>query len=117
MDTKLATKQIRIQQWSEIIHDRKASGLMVDEYCELHSLSRNQYYYWLREIKKQALDSCAPQLVELKPSAIIEPTLPAQQSGQFTPEMTINIHGASVCINSATPPELIARVMGVMLNA
>ena len=23
MDTKLATKQIRIQQWSEIIHDRK----------------------------------------------------------------------------------------------
>ena len=69
MDTKLATKQIRIQQWSEIIHDRKASGLMVDEYCELHSLSRNQYYYWLREIKKQALDSCAPQLVELKPSA------------------------------------------------
>ena len=55
MDTKLATTQIRIQQWAAVIHDRQESGLKVDEYCEQHGLSRNAYYYWLRKVKEAAL--------------------------------------------------------------
>lgn len=119
MDTKLVTKQIRIKQWSEIIRDRKESGLMVDDYCERNGISRNQYYYWLREIKKQALESYAPQLVELQPPAAKEQcqgTLPASEN-KFNTEMIINVRGASICINSATPPELLARVVGVIANA
>lgn len=42
MDTKVATTQIRIQQWTEIIQDRSTSGLTVDDYCESHGLSRKQ---------------------------------------------------------------------------
>ena len=48
MDTRLATNQIRLQQWAAIIHDRKESGLKVDDYCKLNNLSRNAYYYWLK---------------------------------------------------------------------
>lgn len=65
MDTKVATTHIRIQQWTEIIQDWNTSGLTVDNYCESHGLSRNQYYYWLRKVKTRILES-APQLVELK---------------------------------------------------
>lgn len=117
MDTKLATKQIRIQQWAEIIHDCKESGLMVDEYCELHSISRNKYYYWLREIKKQALEKCTPQIVELQPPVSIEHKLLSTSGNEFDTEMIISIRGASICINSATPPELLERVVGVITNA
>jgi transposase-like protein len=38
--------------------------LSVDDYCEGHGLSRNQYYYWLRKVKARFLEA-APQLVEL----------------------------------------------------
>lgn len=55
MDTKLATTQIRIQQWAAVIHDRQESGLKVDDYCEQHGLSRNAYYYWLRKVKEADL--------------------------------------------------------------
>ncbi len=55
MDTKLATNQIRLQQWAAIIKERCESGLKVNEYCELHRLSHNAYYYWLRKIRKAAL--------------------------------------------------------------
>ena len=41
MDTKAATTQIRIQQWAEIIQDRSASGLTVDDYCESHGLQKS----------------------------------------------------------------------------
>lgn len=46
MDTRLATNQIRLSEWTRIIKDRCQSGLKVDEYCEQHHLSRHAYYYW-----------------------------------------------------------------------
>ena len=55
MDTKLATQQIRIQQWAAIIKDRISSGLKVDDYCRQHDISRDAYYYWLRKVKEAAL--------------------------------------------------------------
>jgi transposase-like protein len=55
MDTRLATNQIRLSEWTRIIKDRCQSGLKVDEYCEQHQLSRHAYYYWLRKVKEAAL--------------------------------------------------------------
>lgn len=45
MNTKLATRQIRLHEWAAIIKDCKASGQKVDIYCEQHGLSRDAYYY------------------------------------------------------------------------
>ena len=55
MNTKLATRQIRLNEWAVIIKDCKASGQKVDIYCEQHGLSRDAYYYWLRKVKEAAL--------------------------------------------------------------
>lgn len=54
MNTKLAIRQIRLNEWAAIIKDCKASGQKVDIYCEQHGLSRNAYY-WLRKVKEVAL--------------------------------------------------------------
>ena len=55
MNTKLATTQIRITEWAAIIKDCKSSGMKVDDYCQLHDISRDAYYYWLRKVKTAAL--------------------------------------------------------------
>ena len=55
MNTKLATTQIRITEWAAIIKDCKSSGMKVDDYCQLHDISRDAYYYWLRKAKTAAL--------------------------------------------------------------
>lgn len=65
MDTRLATNQIRLQQWAAIIHDRKESGLKVDDYCKLNNLSRNAYYYWLKKLRTAALESSEVTFAEL----------------------------------------------------
>ena len=51
MDTRLATTNIRIQQWTAIFKAKAESGLTVDEYCEQNDISRNAYYYWLRRAR------------------------------------------------------------------
>ena len=67
MDTRLATNQILLSEWTRIIKDRCQSGLKVDDYCKQHQLSRHAYYYWLRKVKEAAL---------IHNSFIILPTLP-----------------------------------------
>ena len=55
MNTKLATKEIRLNEWAGIIKSCRVSGLKVDDYCRQHDISRDAYYYWLRKVKEKAL--------------------------------------------------------------
>lgn len=122
MDTKVATTQIRIQQWTEIIQDRSASGLTVDDYCESHGLSRNQYYYWLRKVKSRILES-APQLVELKVPETIptirEPVSRQKQAAVTTdvPQLVISKGGIDIRVNSNISPELLRMVFECLQHA
>ena len=118
MDTKLATTQIRIQQWAAVIHDRQESGLKVDDYCEQHGLSRNAYYYWLRKVKESALTQTG--FVEIQ-SVITAPEAgsktPQDESASFIPQMLVSVNGMSLSIRQDTPMDLFAKVIGAIRHA
>ena len=118
MDTKLATTQIRIQQWAAVIHDRQESGLKVDDYCKQHGLSRNAYYYWLRKVKESALTQTG--FVEIQ-SVITAPEAgsktPQDESTSFIPQMLVSVNGMSLGIRQDTPMDLFARVIGAIRHA
>ena len=104
MNTKAATTQIRIQQWTEIIQDRNTSGLTVDDYCERHGLSRNQYYYRLRRVETRILES-APQIVERKMPAAVPAegeltTVQIQPAASDVPQLVISKGGIDIRVNS-----------------
>ncbi len=46
------SKQYRRKQWALAIHEQKQSGLPVDEWCRQKGLSRYQFYYRQREVRK-----------------------------------------------------------------
>jgi len=118
MDTKLATMQIREQQWAMIIQDRINSGLNVAKYCELNNLSRNKYFYWLRKIKEHAIESQPAQMVELtepKPQ-MTSSTIP-EVSNYFCSQMLITVGNTTLSINDATSSALLARVLEVINHA
>lgn len=121
MNTKAATTQIRIQQWTEIIQDRITSGLTVDDYCESHGLSRNQYYYWLRRVKARILES-APQIVELKmPATVPAVSGPApvqiQPAAADIPQLVISRGDIDIRVNSNISPELLTMVFECLSHA
>ena len=102
MDTKVATTQIRIQQWTEIIQDRSTSGLTVDD-------------YWLRKVKARILES-APQLMELKiPETIPESKEPVSRQKQTAvttdvSQLVISKVSIDIRVNSNISPELLSMV-------
>lgn len=44
MDTKIATKQFRLQYWAGIIKECKASGMRTKDWIIEHNISHDAYY-------------------------------------------------------------------------
>ena len=110
MNTKLATTQIRINEWAAIIKDCKASGMKVDEYCQQHDISRDAYYYWLRKVKEAALQQSG--FVELP----VPQNQPTPATG-FAVQMFVKVAGVELGINNETPTELLTRILEVIRHA
>lgn len=110
MNTKIATRQVRIKQWAEIIQDRCNSGMKILDYCASHGITKDQYFYWLRRVKAAAIDA-NPSLVELpqpdnKLSTIRKPLNDAV--------MIINKGNLSISVNANIPSSMLAQLIGCL---
>ena len=94
MNTQLATTQIRLANWANIIHARNESGLSINEYCRQNGLSKGAYFYWLRKLRSAALESSGTRFVEVQspvPEICVDPsagsvTVEVGNAYKFTPE-------------------------------
>ena len=107
MNTKLATKQIRMQQWAATIKDCRASGMTVDDYCRQHGISHDAYYYWLRKVKEAALIQSG--FVEITPPEAPETAIPVT--------LTAKINDVTLEIKEGVSSEFLANVIRVIRNA
>ena len=71
----------RAQEWAMLIQECNASGLTKREFCQQRGISEKRFYYWLRKLRTQMVESVAPQLVQLKPVPTMEDTLQIQYRG------------------------------------
>lgn len=107
MNTRLATTNIRIQQWTAVFKAKAESGLTVDEYCEQNGISRNAYYYWLRRTRNAALEHTQTTFVELNVPSDEAALQPLSMVHSFIPQLTMEKNGFVISLNSRTPKELL----------
>lgn len=64
--------QKSLDLWQHRIAERKISGLNITDWCKENNLSKHAYYYWLKRIDDNALntDSSRPVFAEIEPSCI-----------------------------------------------
>ena len=111
MDTRLATTNIRIQQWTAVFKAKAESGLTVDEYCDRNGISRNAYYYWLRKAKAAVLEHTPTTFVELEdPKAESQPQ-PTGAAVSFMPQITIEKKGFVIGVGTCISKELLTLVL------
>ena len=51
------TRQYRIHQWAAAIQDQKTSGLTIAQWCDEHEVSRYQFFYRQKVVRKALADS------------------------------------------------------------
>lgn len=122
-------QKLTMQQWKVIIEDRMASGLKIDDYCELNQLSRNSYFYWLRKIREEMLTPSSSSdslpttitkgaLVELVPTTKHNVTVPQIEIPDAQSErMSFSVNGISITIDYDMSEELLSKIMRAARNA
>lgn len=111
-EIQTVTKNVRLQQWTSIIQDCKASGLKVDDYCTEHNISRNSYYYWLRKVKEAAIEQSGSLFAEVTPSFAEVMT----DSSSSSP-VSICLGDAVIHVNEGASGLLLHTVIGAVRNA
>lgn len=57
-------QEVRMQEWSAQIEAQQASGLTVQQWCAENGIKPKTYYYHLKKVREQFLDS-SPAIVPL----------------------------------------------------
>ena len=111
-NTRLATKQFRLNEWAKVFQDRAQSGMKIDDFCKSRGITRDAYYYWLRKVKTSILESQAIELVEIKePASPALLPLPEESNNTFCAEATVSIGNISISVNKNTSKELIRALL------
>ena len=62
-------QDVRLQEWSAQIEAQQASGLTVRQWCIENGVKPKTYYYHLKKVREQFLDS-SPTIVPLNPCRV-----------------------------------------------
>jgi transposase-like protein len=111
MDTRLATTQIRLANWANIIKARNESGLTIKEYCSQNGLSKGAYFYWLRKLRTAALESEGERFIELQ--------APAQEVEPVTNEgsVIVELGSARIHVSDSSARDTFAMILEVLRYA
>lgn len=111
-ETSLVAQQVRLRQWAEQIRDcqDRPKGMDVSTWCAMHNITKANYYYRLKRVRKACLDqipeAAHPAFVEL-PEPKIKAAIPADIPAAETPVIRITSSDRlSAEISASVPPEL-----------
>ena len=59
-ETSLVATQMRLQSWAEQIREcqDRPPGMKVEDWCEQHGITKANYYYRLKRVRKTCLNAC-----------------------------------------------------------
>ena len=120
-ETTLMAEQCRLQEWAAQIRDcqSRPSGMSVVEWCAGHGITKADYYYRLRRVRKACLETIqtkmpAQQVVPVRPGLLQHQE---QEDGNPQPGLDISIKGFSIHVTGATSMPLLAEVIRAVQHA
>ena len=120
-ETTMVAEQCRLREWAAQIRDcqSRPSGMSVVEWCAGHGITKANYYYRLRRVRKACLETIqtkmpAQQAVPVRPGLLQHQE---QEDGNPQPGLDISIKGFSIHVTGATSMPLLAEVLRAVQHA
>lgn len=71
MGDVLATRnEYRAQIWMQFVRECEASGMTNREFCQQRGIFEKSYYYWLRKLRKRAVEASGLQTLIQKDETV-----------------------------------------------
>ena len=116
--TSLVAKQTRLSEWAELIRDcqNRPQGMKIDEWCQLHGITKAGYYWRLRKVREAYLTAAdhTQAFVEVPSSAIYLENMTAEH------KIAAVIRGGNnltLEITNQASASFLNTLLGVMRNA
>ena len=120
-ETTMVAEQYRLQEWAAQIRDcqSRPAGMSVVDWCASHGITKANYYYRLRRVRK----ACLEAIQEEMPSQQMVPVQPEllqyqeQEGRNPQPGLDIFIKGFSIHVTESTSMSLLAEVLKAVQHA
>lgn len=114
--TREITRQVRLNEWKKVFQAKAESRLSAKAFCERNNISRDKYFYWLTQARKEELRQNGNQLVALPDPATLASELVAGSIASLG-SVKLNINGVEITVDQNTTPAMLKMVIGVLKNA
>lgn len=116
--TSLVAQQTRLSEWADLIRDcqNRPQGMKIDEWCQLHDITKASYYWRLRKVREAYLETAGQTqtFVEV-PSPAIHPVNMTSE-----PKIAAVVRGRNHLILEITEQasaSFLKTLLGVISNA
>ena len=116
--TSLVAEQVRLRQWAAQIQEcqSRPADMKVETWCSEHGITKANYYYRLRRVRKACLEACNPEpdFVELP----IPTAMPSADSCDVKPAAVLrNSRGLVLEVYNHTSADIIRSILEVLVHA
>ena len=109
MNTNHVTHKLQLSSWAEKIRDQQASGMTAKSWCTLNNISRDQFFYWKRQLKDACFESQLPDIVPI--------SLPsANESSTTCTTCATDIPTAGKYVTTTSSPSIQLQIQDVAIN-
>lgn len=120
--TSLVAEQVRLRQWAAQIQECQSRpvDMKVETWCSEHGITKANYYYRLRRVRKAYLKACNPEpaFVELPIPATLPTIMPSADSRGVKPAAVLrNSRGLALEIYNHTSADIIRSILEVLVHA
>ena len=120
-ETSWAASQCRIREWAEQIRDcqNRPEGMKVKDWCKDHGITKANYYYRLRQVRRACLDSIPRETFPGPVVPVKQELLEVEQTDApcVISSLEIRFKDCVLHVTEATSTSLLEKVVGVIRNA
>ena len=120
-ETTMVAEQCRLREWAAQIQDcqSRPSGMSVVEWCACHGITKANYYYRLRRVRKACLGAIQEEMPAQQIVPVRSELLQHQEQEDRNPQsgLDISIKGFSIHVTESTSMPLLESVLKAVRHA
>lgn len=117
----LVKSQLKLEHWRQVIAECQSSDMQVKDWLEQNDISKDQYYYWLRKVREQAVknipvDPADVPMVAGQDNVVFKPLEITSPANTMQTAAVIHLSQATIEIAKGADKQTVEAVLSALMS-